>query len=216
MVDGVDVVRPQLIRVAHTSAALVLSAALVFLTACADRPGAQRAEAAAATAQGEGGSPYSIDSALTLFRSGLDPVAELHGGQPSIDALVTRFGDMVASRDTATMRTIVMTRREFAWLYYPTSPFVHPPTMQEPGLAWFLHLQHSQKGASRLLDRFGGRPMRIISNRCTDPLRQGSNTLWSDCVQRIVVQGDTVTTRLFAGVLERAGRFKIFSYSNDL
>lgn len=216
MVDRMDDLRPQLIRRAHNGAALVLSAALVVMTACADRPAVHPGDAPATVSRGEGGSPYSIDSALTLFRSGLDSVAQLEGSEPSMDALIIRFSRMLEARDTATMRALVMSRREFAWLYYPTSPFTRPPTLQEPGLAWFLHLQHSQKGASRLLDRFGGRPVRIVSSRCTAPRTLGKNTLWSDCVQRLVMHDDTVTTRLFGGVLERAGRFKIFSYSNDL
>ncbi len=111
-----------------------------------------------------------------------------------------------------------MSRQEFAWLYYPTSAFTRAPTRQEPGLAWFLHLQASQKGVTRLLNEYGGRPLRIARNECKAPPRvEGSNKLWFDCVQRLVeAQGDTTVTSLFGGILERNGRFKIFSYSNDL
>jgi hypothetical protein len=110
-----------------------------------------------------------------------------------------------------------MSRREFAYLYYPTSPFTRAPTKQEPGLAWFLHLQNSQKGVTRLLKRYGGGPLRIIRNECKAPPRlEGANVLWDDCIQTLVAGRDTITTRLFGGVYERSGRFKVFSYSNDL
>lgn len=214
MVEWLDLVRAQLMRRKVNSAALVLSAAFVFLAACADQPG--DASATTPPSQGQGGSLYSIDSALTLFRAGLEPVTELESAQPSIDSTVRRFARMVEQRDTATMRAMVMTRREFAYLYYPTSPFTRKPTLQEPGLAWFLHINSSQKGASRLLDRFGGKPLRIAGKECKNPRIEGENRLWDDCVQRIVVESDTIVMRLFGGMYERAGRFKILSYSNDL
>jgi hypothetical protein len=214
MVERLDLLRAQLMRRNVNGAALVLSAAFVFLAACADRPG----DAAAATppSQGQGGSPYSIDSALALFRAGLEPAVELESAQPSIDSTIRRFARMLEQRDTAAMRAMVMTRREFAYLYYPTSPFTRTPTLQEPGLAWFLHINNSQKGATRLLERFGGKPLRIAGNACRGSRIEGDNRLWNDCVQRIVVEGDTTVIRLFGGVYERNGRFKILSYANDL
>ena len=214
MVDRLDFLRAQLMRRIVNGAALSMSAAFVFLTACSDRPG--NAAAATPASRAEGGSPYSIDSALTLFRAGLEPVAELESAQASIDSTVRRFTRMVEQRDTAAMRAMVMTRREFAYLYYPTSPFTRKPTLQEPGLAWFLHINNSQKGATRLLDRFGGKPLRILSNVCKGPRIEGENRLWDDCVQRIVEGSDTTVMRLYGGIYERNGRFKILSYANDL
>lgn len=202
-------------RKTGNGAALVLSAAFVFMGACSDRPGS--AAAATPASSGQGGSPYSIDSALTLFRVGLEPVAELESAQPTIDSTIRRFARMVERRDTAAMRAIVMTRREFAYLYYPTSPFTRAPTMQEPALAWFLHINNSQKGATRLLDRFADKPVNVVSNVCKGPARiEGLNRLWDDCVQRIVEGTDTTVIRLFGGIYERNGRFKVLSYSNDL
>ena len=214
MVDRLDQLRTQLIRL-RNGAALVLSAALVFAAACSDKPSGAAAATPAAS-QGQGGSPYSIDSALTLFRIGLEPITDLESAQPSIDSTVKRFVRMVEHRDTATMRAMVMTRREFAYLYYATSPFTRPPTVQEPALVWFLHVNHSQKGATRLMDRFGGRPLRIVSNVCKGPTRvEGNNRMWDDCVQRIIEGSDTTAIRLFGGIIERNARFKILSYSND-
>lgn len=157
----------------------------------------------------------SLDSALTLFRRDLEPIAELENGERSIDALIERLVTALEKSDTAALRDIVMSRREFAYLYYPTSVFTRPPMKQEPGLVWFLHLQHSEKGATRLLRRYAGRELRL-TNTCKPPKTEGANRLWFDCVQRVVTSGDTTTVRLFGGVYERNRRFKIFSYSNDL
>lgn len=209
-----DAVRPELTLRGTIAAvgALCLTAALA--TGCTQAPDATSRHTAAAPTS-EGGSPVGIDSALKSFRSGLEPVAELQDGEPSIETLLDRFAKAVERRDTVELRRIVMTKREFAFLYYPTSPYTRRPTMQEPGLAWFLHLQHSEKGATRLLNR--GQPLRIVANRCdAAPREEGENRVWPDCIQRVTERGDTVPLRLFGGLLERRGRFKIFSYSNDL
>lgn len=158
-----------------------------------------------------------IDSALILFRAGLEPLTELQDAEPSMDRAIGRFARLVASRDTADLRRFVMTRREFAWLYYPTSHYTRRPTLQEPSLAWFLHLQHSEKGASRLMNRFANEPLRLVSNVCHDPpILEGDNRLWFDCTQLIIAHGDRTRVRLLGGIYERNGQFKIFSYSNDL
>lgn len=67
------------------------------------------------------------------------------------------------------------------------------------------------------MNRYGGQPLRLVRNECRQPARsEGRNVLWDDCLQTIVSGGDTVVMRLIGGVYERDGRFKIFSYTNDL
>lgn len=195
---------------------LLAGVALAVLAAC-ESQFVGRAPTTSHLTAGEGGSPVSLDSALTLFRAGLAPVSELENGEASLDAIVSRLVQAVEQSDTAALRDIVMSRAEFAYLYYPTSVFTRPPMKQEPGLVWFLHMQNSEKGASRLVNRHGGRPLRL-SNSCGSPNDEGENRLWFDCVQRIVDSAgrDTTLVRLFGGVLERHGRFKVFSYGNDL
>ena len=191
--------------------------ALAGLVACSDvRAGDAPLRAVDVTA-GEGGAPVPLDSALALFRRDLSPATALEHSAPSIPLLIERFARSIEQSDTAAIREMVMSRREFAYLYYPSSPFTRPPTKQEPGLAWFLHLQPSRKGVTRLFNRFGGRPFRVLSNECkSSPRAEGENVIWDDCLQSVTDGRDTVTMRLFHGIYERAGRFKIFSYSNDL
>jgi hypothetical protein len=180
-------------------------------------PAAETRQVPSTTTVGEGGSQVSLDSALVLFRHLLAPVGQLEGGEPSIERVIRRLENGLARSDTNDLRGLVMSRREFAYLYYPTSPLTRAPTKQEPALAWFLHLQQSQKGVTRLLNRYGGKSVRVIRNDCQTPPRiEGENTLWDDCVQLLSHGRDTVRMRLFGGVYERNGRFKIFSYGNDL
>ena len=193
----------------------LLAGVVLALLACGDQF-VSGAPTTSHSAPGEGGSPVSLDSALALFRAGLAPVSELDDGTASLDAIVSRLVRAIEESDTAALRDMVMSRAEFAYLYYPTSVFTRPPMKQEPALVWYLHTQPSEKGVSRMVNRYGGRRLRIF-NGCAPPKVEGENRLWFDCVQRIVnADGDTTVIRLFGGVYERNGRFKIFSYSNDL
>jgi hypothetical protein len=190
--------------------------ALAAVAACSDARGDAR-RATSPQPQGEGGAPVSLDSALKLFRRDLEPLSELEHADTSLEASVARLFRSVEHHDTSTLRDIVMSRREFAYLYYPTSAYSRPPMKQEPGLVWFLHLQHSEKGVTRLVNRYGGTSL-VWRNHCAAPPKaEGDNRLWFDCVQRIIESGgrDTTVVRLFGGVYERNGRFKIFSFSND-
>jgi hypothetical protein len=209
-----DQLRTQLSLVLRQVGLLAGVALAIAAAACGDHAAAE--ERAVSAPAGEGGSHVSLDSALALFRAGVAPVADLESGAPSLDAIVSRLVSAIERSDTAALRDIVMSRAEFAYLYYPTSVFTRSPMKQEPGLAWFLHTQHGEKGVSRLMDRFGGRRLKL-SNSCAPAKLEGENRLWFDCVQRIVdTAGDTTVTRLFGGVYERNGRFKVFSWSNDL
>ncbi len=185
------------------------------MVGCRDAPAVETRRPSSAPA-GEGGAPYSLDSALVLFRKDVVAVADLENSEPSMEQVVARLARSVAGSDTNDLRKLVMSRREFAYLYYPGSPFTRAPTKQEPALAWFFHVQQSQKGVTRLLNRYGGKSVRFIRNDCKAPARtEGENVLWDDCVQRLAQGGDTVSLRLFSGIYERNGRFKIFSYNND-
>lgn len=196
------------------SARVVACALAVATAGCG--PAAAASSDTVTVSSGEGGASVSLDSALTLFRADLPPVASLSGGSTSIDALVARFATAVVRADTAALRALVMSRAEFAWLYYPTSTFVSPPTKQEPALAWFLHLQASTKGATRLFNRYGGSDLALVRNSCQPPRVMGHNRLWDDCTQTITVRDETAVIRLFGGILERDGQYKIFSFTNDL
>ena len=168
---------------------------------------------------------YVVDSILPVaeelrrFRASLpgDSAVSLTGGSSSRDALVRRFVRALASSDTADLRTMAVRGREFADLYYPESPYTHAPYRQSPALAWSLIQNPSTSGLTRLVRRLGGTPMRYVDHRCEPkPVREGHNTRYTGCLVRVVDErGDTVTKRYFGSILERDGRFKFLSYTNQ-
>ena len=198
--------------------ALGLTALVSLATACDHAPDARAADTTRTTAAESGvvDSVFPPEEALRRFRAELPAVSELMNAEPTRDAVVRRFVRAIERRDTAALRTIVMTRNEFAYLYFSTSPHARPPAQQPPALVWFLHTQNSEKAVGRVLDRFGGRPA-FRGYACASPARvEVENTIWDDCRMHVGTGGDTSTIRLFGGVIERAGRFKLLSYANDL
>ena len=202
----------------------ILSALLLLpLAACGGHePPPSREVAADASAPPVQPAAY-VDSARTIaedlrrFRVGLEPVAALAGGASSRDALVRGFVAAVEARDTAAVVRMVMSRAEFAYLYYPHTPLVAPPREMSPQLAWFLMLQNSEKGITRVFRRLGGAPLGYRGHACDPrPAVQGPNRVWRRCVvRRTTEQGDTTAQALFGGILERDGRFKFVSYANE-
>jgi hypothetical protein len=175
-------------------------------------------------AQAAANTPTHIDSvvpravALARFQGASSRAAALTGGAPSRDELVRRFARAVEAGDTASLRRMVLSRGEFAFLYYPTSRQGMPPYDLSPDLLWFMMVEQSNRGATALIQERSGGSLGYAGYRCLgDSTVEGRNTLWGPClVRRKQAVGDTVEERLFGPIVERDGRFKFVSYSNKL
>jgi hypothetical protein len=160
-------------------------------------------------------SALPLDEALRRFRAGLPRVDSLSGGAPSPDELVRRFVRAVERSDTAALRAMIISRAEFAYVYYPSSPYTREPTKQAAALAWFFVIEPSKVGITRVLDRLGGAPLGYRGYSCTaSPRRQGDNVVWEGCALEVDA-GGTSPLHLFGPILQREGRFKFLSYAND-
>jgi hypothetical protein len=199
--------------------------ALVVSAACDGHERPAIASSSAATGRADSGpsprpsvvdSSLPLDEALRRFRDGLPIVSQLSGGATSREALVRRFLRAVARRDTTAVRAIVLSRAEFAYLYYPHSPFTREPHKQMAGLVWFLTQANSSKGITRVFQRLGGQGLGYRGHRCNPrPERQGPNVIWEDCVVRLADGNTHAELRLFGSIIERDGRLKFVSYAND-
>lgn len=153
---------------------------------------------------------------MRRFREGLAEPAALAGGARSRDALVRAFVRAVEGEDTAAVRRMIVSRAEFAYLYYPSTGFVRPPRRMSPALLWFLMTQDSEKGIGRLFERRGGSTLGYLRTHCDPaPRVEGRNRLWEHCAVTLRREGVTKTERLFGTILERDGRFKFLSYKNE-
>lgn len=202
--------------------ALVLVMGLVGVVACA--PGEKPAEVAVDTTRPWAKPGDVVDSIFPMpemvrrFRVGLTEPAELEGGAASKEALARRFIGAVATRDTAALRGMLLTRAEFAWLMFPDHRYAEPPYELDPAIFWFRLSAENSKGVERLLQRYGGQPLRFEGLRCgTDTLQmvRGPTTIWGPCSVRYRTADSTLTRRLFGSMIERNGRVKLVSYRND-
>ncbi|HXG43556.1 MAG TPA: hypothetical protein VNJ71_02245 [Gemmatimonadales bacterium] len=156
--------------------------------------------------------------ALRRFRREIPEVAALQGGATTRDGLVERFVHALEARDTVVLAALVLTRAEFAWLYYPTSRMARPPYELPPDLAWFQLDLRGQRGIAAALEAFGGRRLAYRGYDCPQkPVVEGRNRLWAPCLVRLAGPGGREERlRLFGAILERGGVWKFVNYSNRL
>lgn len=199
---------------------ITLTLAAVLSGAACGGPGGAPAGAAAA----EDRPPVHVDSIFPIeeeirrFRLDLPEVEELEtGAAASRDELVARFVTALEREDTAALRTMAVSRAEFAWLWYPHTQYTHKPYELGPALLWFQFQQNSEKGISRALRTWGGLPLGFEGYECAEGAQMERNRQWEDCRLHIRdSDGNLVKKRLFGAILERDGRFKFLGYSNDL
>ena len=208
----------------------VATAAIAVLAACStpDSRGA-RTDSSSASEQAthvadvaaKGGvvdSILPIAEHLRRFRVGLDSTDTLAHASPSREELVARWAKAVAANDTADLNAMLLSRSEFAWLYYPESPMSKPPYEAPPELLWGQLLASSNKGASQLVRRFGGSTAKATALRCPAPPEPlGANLLHTKCEVRLTAPGrETLQGILFGTIIERGGRFKFVGLSTNL
>jgi hypothetical protein len=169
---------------------------------------------------------YVVDSILPIeeearrFRAAIggDSVGALQNASPSREALVQRFVKALASRDSADLRSMAISPREFVDLVYPSSPYTRAPYRQSPGLTWMQFRNPSESGLRRLLGRFGGKTLTAGILSCEPkPARQGANLIWTGCTLRLTGAGALPAPhRYFGSILERDRLFKFVGYANEL
>ena len=198
---------------------LTLALALAVGAACRAGESGRSLDRSGAPGGGVVDSVLPIPELLARFRAATaDTPTTLSGGETSPDRLARALLVALTKRDTLAVRALAVSRGEFAWLYYPHSKFTAPPYELGPQLVWIPLVAASDKGAGRLLERFGGRTLRFEAITCPDSASsEGPNTLLAGCRVRFAV-GDSAARelRLFSSLLSRDGHYKFLTYTNDL
>ena len=194
--------------------------AIVAVAGCRPRPEpAARSESlkpAHAATRVDSAVPREV--ALARFQQASQRTTVFEGGARTRDALVRAFLQAVETRDTSALRRLVLSRGEFAFLYYPTSAQGLPPYSLSPDLYWFMTMEQSNRGARALVNELGGKHLPYAGYRCEgDSTVEGKNTLWGPCLIHTLQRGgDTLSQRLFGAIVARGGRYKFLSYSSKL
>ncbi len=155
--------------------------------------------------------------ALARFQSELPPVTGLSTGVRNRDELVARFVVAIETGDTAALDSLLVSKAEYAFLYYPSSVYSRTPYELPPGIAWLLSEQNSTKGLTRVTRRLGGKRLDFRGYECSAVETEGENRFWRTCLVSYIdpTSRQAVTKKLFGAIMERAGRYKFLSYAND-
>jgi hypothetical protein len=203
------------------STKLLVLAGAALLCACVGEPRAADATPVGAAAPSGG----VVDSALPIpvlldrFRATVtDTPTVMRGGAASPRALAAALLSALTQHDTAAVRALAVSRAEFAWLYYPHTRYTAPPYELGPELVWLQQVLASEKGAVRLLRRYGGQRLTLGAVTCPDPPTvEGPNHLLAGCRVRFSARDSgPVELRLFGALLNHDGQYKFLSYANDL
>jgi hypothetical protein len=211
-------------------------AGLLLAAACAPDapPSADAAAGTPATADSAAAAPAIADVAtpadstsrlavaelLAAFRTGVDSVGTLADAPDDRRTLAEAYVQALATRDTTGIVRHLVSRAEYAWLFFPDSPFARPPYEAPPEIVWMMLRDASERGVQKALATYGGHPATFHALNC-DPQRRytrGRVTLWQYC--RVELTGGEPATRreleLFGGILEIDGRVKFLSLGNEL
>ena len=145
------------------------------------------------------------------------PPAPLRHTFPSPEALSRAVLTALAERDVDTLRALPLDETEFRNAVWPDLPASRPERNVPFDYAWGDLHQKSAAARRRLAARHGGRRyelVRVLFDAETTPYRTYK-------VHRETVldlrdeEGGAVRLALFGSILERGGRFKLFSYVVD-
>lgn len=164
-------------------------------------------------------SALPIDTLLARFRATIpDTPTTLAGGERSPERLTRSLLGAISAHDTATIRRLVLSRAEFAWLYYPHTRYTRRPYELGPALLWIQVSENSEKGIVRLLRRYGGSTLRFDALACPDSAAtEGPNTLIGPCrVTFAAADSAARTLQVFGSIIARDGQYKFVSYANEL
>jgi len=97
------------------------------------------------------GSPTPIEIAVSRFRETIPEPAPVDlDGASSRDALVAGFLDALEQNDIPALNRLLISRAEFAYLYFPSSIYMNRPYQQDPSLVWFMMINNSERGLRRV------------------------------------------------------------------
>jgi len=183
--------------------AAVLAACVI--TACSEpADGAAGGSAAIVPDTGRG---YAIER--------LPPEAlVLEGAVESLDELLRTVERGLAESDTSRLYDLMINEREYRDILFPAFPASHPPINADFETVWILQYPDSYRGLGRLLERYGGREVRVTTVRFDEPDQDFVNFVLHETSRvDVTVDGEPLeNVRLFGSVIRIGDQWKVLTY----
>lgn len=166
---------------------------------------------------------YVIDSVFTpeenlrRFQSTVigAPPTRLSGGARSTDDLLRQYWALLSTADTLNMSPLVVSRAEYAFLYFPESE--EGPNGMPPHIGWELIVRQSGRGLFRALVIAQREPSPVLRTECSDtPRKVGKSTIYGPCGVVIMRNGVEETIWVAKTLIERDGIHKLMGLQNEL
>lgn len=158
---------------------------------------------------------WPIAAVLCLGTAGC--ARPLPNSHTSLEALAAAVLNAVESRDAAALRNLALDEREFREHVWPELPVSRPARNMPFGYVWTDLRTKSEAGLNAVLAAYGGRRYQLDRVRFT----AGTTQYETFVVHRESVvdlrdgEGRRESLQLFGSVIEKDGRFKVFSYVVD-
>jgi hypothetical protein len=191
------------VHLAGLQAACVLAACV--LIAC-NEP-ADSAAAGTIAAVADTGRGYAIEP---LPQEALS----LEGAAESLDDLLRTVERGLAERDTTRLHDLMINEREFRDILFPAFPASRPPINASFETVWILQYPDSYRGLQRILERYGGRDVRITAIRFDEPDQDFVNCVLHETSRvDVTIGGEALRNiRLFGSVIRVGEQWKVLTY----
>ena len=189
----------------HRAAAWALAGLVVMTLAACGRQADGAAGGTVAPADTGGGyviEPLSVE------------VLRLEGARGSLGDLLHTVERGLAESDTARLTELMINEREYRDILFPAFPASHPPINAGFETVWILQYPDSYRGLRRLLERYGGKDVRVLDVRFDHPDQDFVNFILHETSRvDVTVDGDSLhDVRLFGSVIRIGDQWKVLTY----
>ena len=157
-----------------------------------------------------------VVGATSVIRSGR-PSPQLAQTFDSAEAAARAVLEALAARDIGTLAHLAVTEHEFREIIWPELPSSRPEINLPVAYAWGTLAQNSQGSLASTLAAHGGRRYTLVTLRVTGrSTRYDTFTVHRDVALDVTDDaGVRRQVRVFGSLLERNGRWKVFSFVTD-
>ena len=156
----------------------------------------------------------AVVASVNAWRARPEPLAHTY---PSLDAMARVAISAAGVGDAGALRDLALTEDEFRAHVWPLLPASRPERNVPFEFVWGTLHQNSEGHLRQSLRALGGREMTLVrAETVGETTDYGGVVVHRDT--RLVVKdaaGQEQTVRLFGSVVERRGRYKIFSFIVD-